>query len=110
MRPRITIGIVGSRRRNTFADFELVEEAFRHIYEPGDHLVSGGCPQGADRFCEMIAIQLAHPGYYIAETLMKLSLIERHQIIKKSGAPITIHHAHWDRYGKSAGHFRNALI
>lgn len=104
------IGIVGSRRRNTIDDFELVEAAFRKIYQPGDRIVSGGCPQGGDRFAELIAIQLAAPGKYSLDYLHKLSLIERHWLIKGSGAPIHIHPAEWDKYGKGAGHKRNTYI
>lgn len=51
----ITIGIVGSRRRDSDADFEAVECAFAKIWRPGDEIVSGGCPKGADSFAEDIA-------------------------------------------------------
>lgn len=78
------IGIVGSRRRNKGADLQLTVTAFHKIYEKGDTLVSGGCPQGGDRFCEIIAG---------ANTI-----------------PITIHHAEWDKFGKSAGFKRNTYI
>lgn len=104
------IGIVGSRRRNALADFEAVEAAFRHIYEPGDRIVSGGCPQGGDRFAELIAIELARPGHYDREALWALSLEERHHLIKEYGAPFILHRARWDRHGKAAGHMRNRLI
>lgn len=104
------IGIVGSRRRDTLADFLLVEKAFRLIYQPGDRIVSGGCPQGGDRFAELIAIQLANPGHYTNDQLMAIKLIERHQIIKKSGAPIHIHHAEWHKRGNGAGFYRNTFI
>ena len=79
-----TIGIIGSRRRNSQADYALVYNAFVAIYEPGDHIVSGGCPQGGDAFAERIAKHL--------------------QI------PITIYYAQWDRLGKSAGFARNGDI
>lgn len=49
------IGIVGSRRRDTTADYIKVRDKFLQVYAPGDTLVSGGCPKGADRFAEMIA-------------------------------------------------------
>jgi hypothetical protein len=51
----IKIGIIGSRRRDSNADFELVLKAFQRVYEPGDSAVSGGCKKGADRFAEIIA-------------------------------------------------------
>ena len=78
------IGIVGSRRRNTPEDLKLVEGAFNTIYEPGDTLVSGGCPQGGDRFAEVLAAQ--------------------------RNVPIKIHRAEWNRYGRSAGFKRNTYI
>jgi len=78
------IGIVGSRRRNTPEDFRLCKEAFLTVYEPGDTIVSGGCPTGGDRFAEVIAA--------------------------KHGVPIKIHPAQWSLYGRSAGFQRNGLI
>jgi len=79
-----TIGIVGSRRRNDAADFAAVEKALLDILQPGDRLVSGGCPRGADSFAERIA--------------------------KKRGLSITIHYPDWDGVGKSAGFVRNTYI
>lgn len=104
------IGIVGSRRRDTLVDFNLVEGAFRHPYEPGDRIVSGGCPQGGDRFAEIIAIELAAPGRYKLESCFLWSLAQRHHLIKELGAPIIIHHAHWEKHGRAAGFLRNNLI
>ncbi len=78
------IGIVGSRRRNSKADFITVATKFGEIYELGDRIVSGGCPQGADFFAETIA--------------------------KKQQIPITIHYAQWNRHGKAAGFIRNSDI
>jgi hypothetical protein len=49
------IGVVGSRRRNSQRDFALCRQIVRAVYSPGDSLVSGGCPQGADAFAETIA-------------------------------------------------------
>lgn len=79
-----TIGIVGSRRRDSIADYKLCEKAFLEIYEKGDTIVSGGCPKGGDRFAEMIA--------------------DLHDI------PIKIHKAEWDKFGKAAGFKRNTYI
>lgn len=55
------IGIVGSRRRNSDKDLEIVENTFLDLLEEFNLkdeeviIVSGGCPQGADRFAEIIA-------------------------------------------------------
>jgi hypothetical protein len=81
---RKAIGIIGSRRRNSKADFELVECAFRRIYRQGDLIVSGGCPTGADHFAELLAA--------------------------KYGVPITIHPALWGINGRAAGFIRNTDI
>lgn len=80
----MTIGIVGSRRRNSYLDYQLVEKTFLDIYREGDRIVSGGCPQGGDRFAEVLA--------------------------KKYQVPITIHYAEWGKYGKGAGFARNGTI
>lgn len=80
----MNIGIVGSRRRNTQADLQLVEQKFLDIYRNGDMIISGGCPEGADRFAEWIA--------------------KKHQI------PITIIYAQWKRMGVRAGYVRNGEI
>ena len=80
----MTIGIVGSRSRNSYLDYQLVEKTFLGIYREGDRIVSGGCPQGGDRFAEVLA--------------------------KKYQVPITIHYAQWQKYGKAAGFQRNGDI
>ena len=80
----MTIGMVGSRRRNSQEDYLIVQKAFLSIYRHGDQLVSGGCPQGADRFAEVIA--------------------------KNLQVPITIYYAEWNRLGRSAGFARNGSI
>ncbi len=54
-RPHQVIGIVGSRRRDSEDDYEKCVAAFFNVYRPGDKIVSGGCPQGGDRFAEIIA-------------------------------------------------------
>lgn len=51
----VNIGIIGSRRRNTIKDFWDVYNRFKSLYFPGDIIVSGGCPQGGDRFAEIIS-------------------------------------------------------
>lgn len=55
------IGIVGSRRRNSTKDKELLQKAFLEIFEYGDIIVSGGCPVGADFFAEEIAKEFNIP-------------------------------------------------
>lgn len=53
------IGIVGSRERNGKEDqemvFKIVKDAIDKYGHRSVHLVSGGCPEGADRFAEMAA-------------------------------------------------------
>lgn len=78
------IGIVGSRRRNSFYDKIAVENAFFPYYKEGDWIVSGGCPKGGDRFAEMIA--------------------------KENGIPILIFYPNWEKFGKGAGFVRNGEI
>lgn len=79
-----TIGIVGTRRRDSLGDLYKVRDALKKVYEDGDHLVSGGCPAGGDRFAEVLA--------------------RRKQI------PITIHYARWRKLGRGAGFIRNSDI
>ena len=79
-----TIGIIGSRRRNTADDYKKVAETLDNILIDGDFLVSGGCPTGADAFAETLA--------------------------KKLGLSIIIHYPNWDKYGKRAGFERNGKI
>jgi predicted Rossmann fold nucleotide-binding protein DprA/Smf involved in DNA uptake len=78
------IGIVGSRRRNTYQDYLACVKVFNEVYEPDDTIVSGGCPKGGDVFANRIA--------------------------KERGLTITIHYPDWRRFGKSAGFKRNTLI
>jgi len=55
------IGIVGSRRRDTWADYKAVEAEFLRVYQEGDYIVSGGCGRGGDKFAEQIARRLEIP-------------------------------------------------
>ena len=50
-----TIGIVGSRSRNTNSDYEKTRKAFLSVYVEGDTICSGLCPSGADRFAVILA-------------------------------------------------------
>jgi len=58
----LKIGVVGSRRRDTAQDKELIRTALKYLIgkDPKTriHLVSGGCPRGADRFAEELAVEL----------------------------------------------------
>jgi hypothetical protein len=78
------IGIVGSRRRNSDADYKALEDALAEVYVRGDSFVSGGCPLGGDAFAEQIA--------------------------KAVGISITVHHPDWKVHGKAAGFVRNDKI
>lgn len=78
------IGIIGSRRRNSNEDFSAIHTRFLEIYNPGDIIVSGGCPKGGDRFAETIA--------------------DLYNI------PIMIFRANWNRFGRGAGFVRNTDI
>jgi len=84
-----TIGIVGSRRRNAPEDFQTCWNTFVKIYEPGDKIVSGGCPQGGDSFAEIIAGKFG---------------------LSELNGGLIIHRADWKRYGKRAGFIRNTDI
>ena len=79
-----TIGIIGSRRRNSVQDFLKCRAKFLEIYNHGDEIVSGGCPQGGDKFAEDLA--------------------------KAEQVPIKIYYAEWNRLGKGAGFARNGAI
>ena len=48
------IGIIGTRRRDTDEDYEIVKEAFLKIYKPGDIICSGLCKRGGDRFATIL--------------------------------------------------------
>ena len=59
MKKLISVGIVGSRRRNTARDKELIRLVLtKMMNEYIIHVVSGGCPRGADSFAEELAEQL----------------------------------------------------
>lgn len=79
-----TIGIIGSRTRDSGVDQKAVREKFFEIYKEGDSIVSGGCGKGGDRFAENIA--------------------------KNNGIPILIFYPKWNTLGKSAGFVRNSDV
>ena len=76
--------IVGSRRRNTHADYMIVKRVLFSIYEKGDMIISGGCPKGGDKFAE--------------------TLSEKYDIPKR------IFRAKWKKFGKPAGFIRNTEV
>lgn len=78
------IGIIGTRRRNTNGDYKKLVNEFEKIYEEGDWIVSGGCPEGGDRFAELIA--------------------------KRFGIPILIFYPNWKKFNRAAGIIRNTDI
>jgi hypothetical protein len=58
MAKRFFLGVVGSRERCSKEDYKLIEDrifSFYDIHERNLILVSGGCPEGGDRFAEDIA-------------------------------------------------------
>jgi len=84
-----TIGIVGTRSRDSFEDYELVCNKFKKVYNTIDdnetiRICSGLCPKGGDKFAVRIANDLS---------LLTLWFP-----------------AEWDKYGKSAGFIRNTDI
>lgn len=55
------IGIIGTRKRNTITDYNIVKDAFFEIYEEGDWVCSGHCDKGGDKFAEKIAYDYGIP-------------------------------------------------
>jgi len=78
------IGIIGSRRRNKYEDYKAILACFEEVYEEGDWICSGGCPQGGDAMAETIG--------------------------RQKGIPLLLFPPDWKRYGKSAGFVRNKTI
>jgi hypothetical protein len=89
---KISVGIVGSRTLNSKKHFKymkkyidglIVIEKFINVYEI-KQIISGGCPEGGDRFAKKYA--------------------------KYLDIPIFNYFADWNKYGKSAGAIRNKDI
>ena len=86
------IGIIGSRRRDTLPDYKACCEVFFSLYEEGDIVVSGGCPQGGDKFAELIAKDLG---------------------LTEENGKLILHLAKWrvdGKYIRAAGFIRNTYI
>jgi hypothetical protein len=79
-----TIGIIGTRKRDSKQDFRLVYSEFEKVYEEGDTICSGLCPKGGDRFAVILSEM------YDTKVLW---------------FPVQ-----WGKYGKSAGFRRNTDI
>ena len=79
-----TIGIIGTRRRNSFEDFTIVETAFLECYKERDIICSGLCPKGGDHFAVILQ--------------------------NKYKTKYKWYPAEWEKYGKAAGFIRNADI
>lgn len=85
----VKIGIVGTRQRHTIEDLLKVKVGLNKLRSTlpdynDIHIISGGCPTGADSFAEAIT--------------------------KIEQFPITIFPAEWNKYGNSAGAIRNKQI
>ena len=79
-----TIGIIGSRRRDSNTDFMLTRQAFLEIYRNGDTICSGLCSKGGDRFAVILSEQFKTKTLWFP--------------------------ADWKKYGKAAGFVRNSEI
>ena len=79
-----TIGIVGTRRRNSLKDYKKVKRKFLFLYEKGDTICSGKCPKGGDKFAVIFQ--------------------------KKYRTKKKWFRARWDLYGNIAGFIRNTPI
>jgi len=84
-----TIGIIGCRCRDSNADLKACKEIFLLHYEKGDRLVSGHCPKGGDRFCEVFAKELG---------------------LTEENGKLILHRPDWDKHGYNAGFARNTYI
>lgn len=78
------IGVIGTRRRDSFKDLQAVEKAFLKVYEKGDMICSGLCRQGGDRFAVIFQ--------------------------RKYDLPCRWYPADWKKYGRGAGFIRNTYI
>jgi hypothetical protein len=114
----IRIGIVGSRKRTSDRDFQILHKHLRRHYTQGDiQLVSGGCPSGADYFAEYLAylykipIMIHYPDLVGASTLPYKELCERYYARNKriaEGCDVLIALPAPDRRGGTESTIRHA--
>lgn len=79
-----TIGVIGTRKRNSGEAWKKVKIALSELYQEGDRLCSGGCEKGGDRFAEKFA--------------------------KQEGVPILLYYPDYKRYSRGAPMVRNTDI
>lgn len=79
-----TIGIIGTRSRDSKEDLIDVEVEFIKHYKKGDRICSGLCQKGGDRFAVILSQKYFTPTLWFP--------------------------AEWDRFGKAAGFIRNTDI
>jgi hypothetical protein len=79
-----TIGIIGSRRRNSDDDLKITEQILLSILEEDDWIVSGACKEGGDHFADIL--------------------------YKKYQVNFKCYPAKWKKHGKIAGFLRNTNI
>lgn len=86
----LNIGIVGSRNRNSMKVLHDICHQMEFAQQRANnlgldlHIISGGCPTGADSFAEFYA--------------------------KENDISFTRHPAKWKKHGRVAGPMRNTLI
>jgi len=104
----ITIGIIGTRRRDTKEDFEKTKQVFNQIYIPGDQICSGLCPEGGDWFAVLLALDID----WIDDKKERARLYNKIRTIKDIHYAIKPiwYAADWKKYGKAAGPIRNTDI
>jgi hypothetical protein len=76
--------VTGSR---TWTDIQRVKWELLRVYAPGNVLVSGHCPRGADAIAEAVWTRL-HRG----------------------SPPLELYPAQWETFGRSAGYRRNKVM
>ena len=102
-----TIGIIGTRRRDSEEDFLLVKEVFLKIYEDLDVICSGLCPQGGDWF----AVLLSLGKDYVHDPVERKRILNKvHEGSIRYVRPCQWFPADWPKYGKGAGFIRNRYI
>lgn len=87
---------------------------FLTLREPYDIIISGGCPTGADRFAEVLALEIVTAvgtleAPWALDTLYFLKRNVRREMLREWHAPIVILDAQWQR-GRGAGYDRNTHI